>query len=151
MGAGMTITRTPVARATALDARAGMRHGIPILLCYLTALAFVAFWPVPVDRGASGLLRAISRAVPLLTYDVIESLANVAMFVPFGVLLALMLPARRAWVVPIALAASLAMEAGQALFLPARTSSVADVVANVGGAAIGLAVVWIIEQRGPSR
>jgi len=110
-------------------------------------LALIAFWPTPVDRGASGLLEAITRAIPWLTYDVIETTANVALFVPFGVLLALVLPLHRGLVVPIALATTLVIESGQALLLSERTPSLRDIVANVLGAAIGLAIVHLMERR----
>jgi hypothetical protein len=123
------------------------RRGIRLLFIYGVVLALVAFWPVPVDRGASGLLRAISHAVPWLTYDVIETTANVLLFVPFGVLLAVALPLHRGLVVPIALAATLLIESGQALFLVQRTPSLRDIVANVLGAAVGLAIVVIVERR----
>lgn len=110
-------------------------------------LALIAFWPTPVDRGASGLLEVITRAIPWLTYAVIETTANVALFVPFGVLLALVLPLHRGLVVPIALATTLVIESGQALLLSERTPSLRDIVANVLGAAIGLAIVHLIERR----
>ena len=127
--------------------RRGQRRGIRLLVIYGVVLALVAFWPVPVDRGASGLLQAITRAVPWLTYDVIETAANVALFVPFGMLLALVLPLHRGLVVPIALATTLVIESGQALLLAERTPSLRDVVANVLGAAIGLVIVILIERR----
>ena len=114
-------------------------------------LAFVAFWPVPVDRGASGLLQAISQAVPWLTYDLIETTANVLLFVPFGALLAIALPLHRGLVVPIALAVTLVIESGQALFLAERTPTLRDIAANVLGAVIGLVVVQLAERRTTSR
>ena len=110
-------------------------------------LALIAFWPTPVDRGASDFIDAITRAVPWLTYDLIETVANVALFVPFGVLLALVLPLHRGLVVPIALATTLIIESGQALILSERTPSLRDIVANVLGATIGLAIVHLRERR----
>ncbi|GAA1944316.1 VanZ family protein [Microbacterium deminutum] len=118
------------------------------LALYSVVLAAIAFWPVPVDRGSGGMLRAISAAVPWLTYDVIESSANVLLFVPLGILLALVLPRRRWLVVPIALAVTVVIECGQALFLHQRTASVRDVVANLIGAVIGLAIVLARFGRG---
>ena len=64
---------------------------------YVLALAAVAFWPVPVEPGWPALWTAISRAVPWLAYDVIETGANVLLFVPFGMLLAMLM--RRWWAV----------------------------------------------------
>jgi VanZ family protein len=117
------------------------------LVLYGVVLAAIAFWPVPVDSGATGLLKAISAAIPWLSYDVIEVTANILLFVPFGILLALVLPRRRWAVLPIAFAATLLIEFSQALFLSERTPSIRDVVANLIGAAIGLAIVLLVERR----
>ena len=118
------------------------------LAVYAVALALIAFWPVPVDSGAGGLLRAISAAVPWLSYDVIEVTANILLFVPLGILLTLVLSRRRRWMVaPIALGVTLLIEVSQALFLAARTPSIRDILANLVGAVIGLAIVIIVERR----
>lgn len=122
------------------------------LFCgYVAGLAAIVFWPTPVDRGAGRLLRAITRRLPFLTYDVIEFLANVALFVPFGALVALLIVrGLRLLVLPIALAVTLTIEATQGLLLDQRTASVSDVIANTLGAAVGLVVAMIIEHA-PSR
>ncbi|MCP2638091.1 VanZ family protein [Microbacterium sp. HD4P20] len=117
------------------------------LVVYVVALALVAFWPVPVDRGAQGLLAAITRAVPFLTYDVIETAANVVLFVPLGALLALVLPRRAPVVLGIALAATVVIEVAQAVLLPERTPSLRDILANLCGAAVGLGVVLLLRRR----
>ncbi|WP_019180948.1 VanZ family protein [Microbacterium yannicii] len=120
------------------------------LVAYVVALTLIALWPTPVDRGAAGLLSAITRTVPWLTYDVIETAANVVLFVPFGVLLTLVRPRSSSpwWVLGIALAATVAIELAQAVLLPERTPSERDVLANLCGAAIGLgAVLWLRRQR----
>lgn len=118
---------------------------------YAVALAMIAFWPVPVDSGAGPLLRAITAAVPWLTYDLIEFSANVLLFVPLGALLALVIPRRRMLVLPVALFSTIIIEAGQALLLSARTPSLRDIVANFSGAAIGLLIVWLLERRRAAR
>jgi hypothetical protein len=129
------------------DRRRARRRGIRLLLLYGLVMGLIAFWPVPVDRGASGLLGEITRAVPWLTYDVIETVANVLLFVPLGVLLALVLPLHRGLVLPIALATTVVIESGQALFLSARTPALRDIAANMLGGAIGLAIVLLAERR----
>lgn len=118
-----------------------------LLVVYGVALAAVAFWPVPVDRGAGPLLRAITRLVPWLTYDVIETAANVLLFLPLGVLLALLLHRNRPLVLPLVLTVTLLIEGGQALLLPARTATVRDVVANAVGGLLGWLVVAAVERR----
>ena len=129
------------------DARRVRRVGLRLLALYAAALALIAFWPTPVDRGATGLLREIARVVPLLSYDVVEFTANIALFVPLGVLLALPLPRLRVLVLPIALVVTSAIEVGQAVFLAERTASVRDVVANTAGAALGLLIAVVAERR----
>ena len=113
---------------------------------YLVALALIAFWPVPVDRAAAGLLAEITRAVPFLTYDVIETAANVVLFVPLGALLALVLTRRAPLVLGIALLATVAIELAQAVLLPERTPSLRDILANLCGAAVGLGVVLLARR-----
>ncbi|RKE65092.1 VanZ family protein [Microbacterium sp. AG238] len=114
-----------------------------LLIGYVVVLAFVAFWPTPVDRDAGPILRAITSAVPWLTYDRIEFGANIALFVPFGCCAALGWPRWRAYVIPAGLVISVVIEAAQGVLLSQRTASVWDVVANTLGAAVG----WLIARR----
>lgn len=85
------------------------------------------------------------HGVPV-TYALVEALANVAMFVPYGVLAGLLL--RRWWVALLAGAAtSAAIELSQLLFLPSRVPSLQDVAMNTLGTAVGLLLLsaarWI--------
>lgn len=121
-----------------------------VLLAYAVALAAIAFWPVPVDSGAGPLLRAITRVFPVLTYDRIEFAANIALFIPFGVLVTLLV--RQAWLVlPLGFLTTLMIETAQALLLDRRTPSVLDLVANMAGVCVGLLVVvfvrWLQEEH----
>ena len=62
------------------------------------------------------------------------------MFIPVGILLALLLPPRRWWVaVLIGFGMTVTIETAQ-LFIPGRFSDLRDIVANTAGAAIGVAV-----------
>ncbi|WP_353114323.1 VanZ family protein [Microbacterium sp.] len=110
-------------------------------------LGLVAFWPEHVDKGISPLLARVTKAIPFITYDRMEFGANIALFLPFGVLLALLLSRRRYLVLPISFLASLAIESVQALLLPGRTPSVMDIVANTAGACVGLLAVELIQLR----
>jgi hypothetical protein len=109
------------------------------LALYLAGLAFVGFWPVPVDRDAGDLLDALTVAVPWLTYERIETAANVLLFVPFGFLLAATLRGRVIVSFALAVLVSIAIEVGQAVYLVERTPTVVDVLANSAGAAVGIA------------
>ena len=79
------------------------RPAVVLLAGYLAALACVGFWPTPVECPAAGLLRSVLRFLqeqPLtagIRAGHVEVAANVALFVPLGVLVAMLLPARRWW------------------------------------------------------
>lgn len=124
---------------------------LAVLAVYGVALALVAFWPSHVDRDAGPLLRAIERLLPWATYDVVEFVSNVLLFVPLGAVLAFVL--RRApWAtVAVGLGTSAVIELAQWMLLPGRTGSVLDVVANtlgtVVGCAAGLAVRAVLAAR----
>ncbi len=115
-----------------------------VLAAYLLVLSLIAFWPSPVDEGASGFiargLRFLHRnGMPgWFDYSLIESGANVLLFIPFGILVAASLPLRQAWLaLPVGISASMCIELGQELFRPERFATPEDVLANALGAAIG--------------
>ncbi len=115
-----------------------------LLGAYLLALTLIALWPVPVDSGAGPVLRLIGRGLPLFTYARIEFGANILLFVPLGILLALILQHRHL-VVPIAFLATVGIESVQALMIDRRVPSVMDIIANVAGACVGLVIVAFVE------
>lgn len=123
------------------------RRAIACLATYVVLLGLVAFWPEHVDKGISPFLAELTKAIPLITYRRLEFGANIALFVPFGVLLALLLARRRYLVLPIAFLASLLIESVQAVLLPGRTPSVLDIVANTAGVCVGLLAVELIQLR----
>lgn len=136
-----------------LPSTSGPRHAIiaTMALGYGVFLAFVVFWPSPIDPPVQGLLeRAISelheRGVPtFIDYVFIESFANVLLFVPVGFLFGLMVPLRW-W--PIALllgpALSATIEVAQRFVLDERVSTVHDVIANSLGATAGVLIAVVI-------
>lgn len=137
--------KPPLPAATEVLPSPGIKRAARILLAlYIVALTLIAIWPVPVDRGAGPALRLIGRIIPILTYARIEFASNILLFVPLGVLLALIL-SRRYLVVPIAFVTTVVIESVQGIALALRTPSVMDVVANVTGACIGLLLVAMFE------
>jgi hypothetical protein len=128
-------------RPTAPRSRAVL---VAVLCAYVVTLALIAFWPTHVDRDAGPLLRAITRAIPWLTYGRMEFSANVFLFVPLGLLLS-MLVRPWPWVLAIGVGSSAIIELTQELFLPGRTGSLMDIVANGSGAVLGMLVglVWL--------
>lgn len=136
-------------------ARRGTLLGV--LALYLIGLAFVGVWPTPVDRPLAGLLKDAIDAVrvhPLtsgITYMHVEGAANLLLFVPFGVIVALILPTRRWWLAAVGGAlTSAAIETIQYLALSQRHASLGDVLNNTVGALIGAAAIRIIRTH-PAR
>jgi VanZ family protein len=117
-----------------------------LLGAYVVVLSLIALWPTPVDGGAGPFLRLVARVAPVLTYARIEFGANILLFVPLGVLLALILRHRHL-IAPIALVATVAIESAQALMIDRRTPSVMDIIANLTGACLGLLIVAFVEWR----
>jgi glycopeptide antibiotics resistance protein len=113
----------------------------------------ITFWPTPVDRPvhlALGRLIAYLHRHGLpewITYASVESASNVVMFVPIGVLIAIIAAPSRWWLSAFfGLIASVAIELTQLVFLPQRFASAADVVANTAGALIGGVIIVALRQ-----
>lgn len=124
-----------------------------LLVAYVAIVAVIAFWPTPVDRPLSVVIvRALAwlraNGIPWLRYDHLEFTANVVLFVPLGLLATLLVRRGLAWLAPLAcIAASALIEVTQAVVLPGRFSSVADVVANGLGGVIGMLLGLALARR----
>lgn len=116
--------------------------------CVLTAmvvpLAFVAYWPSPVDQPVQGQLGGILQFLHRhgmphwFGYKFVEASANVALFIPMGFVSALAFPRKCWWqIAAFALLISACMELGQLFFLQNRFASLLDLVTNTTGAVIG--------------
>ncbi|MDQ0372105.1 VanZ family protein [Cellulomonas humilata] len=119
---------------------------------YLVGLARVTLWPELADDDGFDLVHTILEWLDSLgiglTYSLTEFLANIALFVPFGILVSLLLPRRPAWlVVALGLATSAAIELAQLLFLPHRVADVRDLVANTLGTAVGVGILLVTRHR----
>jgi VanZ family protein len=122
-----------------------LRRALPWLLVYAVALVLIAFWPEHVDKGAGAFLKRVTDLFPILTYRRIEFGANILLFVPLGILLAILLSQRRYLIMPAGFLISLTIESGQGIFLADRTASVSDLISNTAGACLGLLAVEIAE------
>ncbi|MBD8043079.1 VanZ family protein [Arthrobacter sp. Sa2BUA2] len=114
--------------------------------------------PTPVDRPVYGhVLKALAwlqaRGVPSwVTYDDVERLANVALFILPGLLVSLLLARKRWWLaLALCLGLSAAMELAQHLFLPERSASSVDVLLNGAGALIGVLLGSALRNLGAAR
>lgn len=119
---------------------------------YIVTLALIAFWPSPVDTAVRGDLGRMTawfarHGLPVVDYALIEAGANVVLFIPLGLLLALHLRPGFAWVaIAVGALTSCLIELGQLLFLSARFATLEDVAANTGGAALGALVGGLLRE-----
>ncbi|MEV4987884.1 VanZ family protein [Pseudarthrobacter sp. LMD1-1-1.1] len=129
-----------------------------VLAAMAIPLAFIAFWPSPVDKPVSGQLAGVlsflhQHNVPLwFNYQFIEASANVALFMPVGFVAALAFPAKRWWQIgAFGLLVSGCIELGQLWFLHDRFESLSDIVTNTSGAAAGaLLAAWATKKGRPT-
>ncbi|MBM7025667.1 VanZ family protein [Clavibacter zhangzhiyongii] len=120
---------------------------------YLGLVAWITLSPEPYDRRIDGFLfRALGAlhrhdGTAWITYSLVEGAANVAMFVPVGMFLVLLLGRSRWWLaIALGVGLSALIELAQA-FLPTRVSDVRDLLHNGLGALVGVVVVLILTAR----
>ena len=115
-----------------------------LVMC-VALILLATMWPTPLDQGYQG---AVDKVLVVLHrngipewfgYNKLEFSANIALFIPLGFLLALLLPQNRWWLALVLCPAlSVAIELVQRVLLDARVSSAMDVLANSIGALIGI-------------
>lgn len=125
-----------------------------VLMTFMFLLALVAFWPDPVDQPVQGELARLLRflhahGVPgWANYTFVEAAANVALFIPLGLIVSLAFPAKRWWQTgAFGLAVSGCIELGQLLFLHNRFASPLDLATNTAGAIIGAFLTYVCTRR----
>jgi glycopeptide antibiotics resistance protein len=125
-----------------------------ILAAMLVPLAFVAFWPNPVDQPVQGQLAEILKFLHRngypgwINYTLVEAAANTALFIPLGIVSALAFPGTRWWQVgSFGLFLSGCMELGQLLFLHNRFASFLDLATNASGAVIGALLTTLMVDK----
>lgn len=141
--------------------RAGAVVARVTLAGYLLFVGFTVWMPASVSVKVTGLVGLIAGWIAdagIASYSssatVLEFLANIALFVPIGLLLPLAWPRLRLWhVVLIGALLSGLIESVQG-FMPSRFPTVSDVIANSLGALVGgviaVLLVRIVAGR-PSR
>ncbi len=126
------------------------RHPIltVVTLAYLVVVGVITLAPAPTSRE-SILWRVVDvfdrfPATRWLDYPTVEFLANVAMFVPLGVLMVLLLGRRLWWLgILVGVGLTLAIEFVQQA-LPTRVSDPRDLLANTIGATLGVLVALVM-------
>lgn len=131
-----------------------MLHRHPLLslttLAYLVFVAWLTLTPSDVAPTSSDLIaRVLNRLqryddLAWLTYDRAEFLANIALFVPIGVFLLLLVGTRFWWVAAgLAFVMTSAIETAQRS-IPGRVPDERDLFANTVGALIGIAFAIVL-------
>lgn len=120
---------------------------------YAALVVYMSFVPFDFARVASAGDLPQWRGLPIGAFSLRDILANIAIYVPFGMLIGATLRARGGrWLLsgPLTVlttaALSLGVEHGQQ-FVASRVSSWVDVTSNVLGAALGLGLMMLGEGR----
>ena len=151
----MTVRRGPQATVTAARLALAARVLLPV---YLAVVGWIVFSQDDGMDQADGwvawvfdFIDEMKAGLPDFFFVAVEFLANVLMFVPFGVLVWLALARPRWWVVVLlGLATTVTIELVQST-MPSRYSTVSDVIANTLGAAVGVLLVNLAAQQGIRR
>jgi glycopeptide antibiotics resistance protein len=128
-----------------------------LLPVYLAVVFYIVYSPSDEATQTPGLVAWVFDRIDEMreafepAYIALEFGANIAMFVPFGVLVWLAFGRPRWWIVMLlGFATTVTIELVQ-LSLPTRFSTVSDVVANTLGTAIGLGIVRVVAARTVTR
>lgn len=131
---------------------------VSLLGLYGALVLLATMWPTPLD---SGFESSITRFLDVLHrngvpgwfgYNKLEFSANIALFVPLGFLVSMLLPVRVWWLAfVICPALSIAIEIVQGAVLSGRFATVIDVIANSVGAFVGALIAFalraVVHQR----
>lgn len=122
-----------------------LRRALFWMIAYAIVVAVIVFWPEHVDKGMGSFLRTVMHYIPLVTPRRVEFGSNILLFVPLGILLAILMPRRRYLVAPIGFVVTLTIESVQGVLLGGRTASVSDLIANTAGTCIGLLAIEVVD------
>ena len=129
-------------------------HGLLVgmLVAYLVLLAWTVLWKLEIPFAGDGSERQV-KLVPFVATAragasaPVEVLANILLFVPFGVYLRLLAPSARWWrLAGVVAGTSLLFEVGQYSLAVGR-SDLSDVAANTAGGVLGLGLVGLVRLR----
>ena len=121
---------------------------------YLVALALVVFLPSKEASTVTGFVGVIAGWLAALGLPFkeaaigVEFVANIVMFVPFGLLTTFLWPSRWNWwrMLLLGAATSTFIEVTQ-LIIPGRVTALSDVIANTAGGVVGAAVTAWVQRR----
>ena len=124
---------------------------------YLVLLAWVVLWKLETPYvGAAALLPRPIKLIPFLPSAEaggsapLEIVANIALFIPFGLYLGLLAPSWRAWkAAGVFAGASLALEITQHV-LSTGSFDITDVIVNTAGGLAGLGLLALVRRTFPA-
>ena len=124
-----------------------------LLPVYLLVVAFIVFSPADDATKVTGIVAWAARLLGALQIDfepayvTLEFLANIALFVPFGLLVRLAWKGARCWtILALGFVTTVTIELTQ-LALPTRYSTLSDVIANTLGTAVGLLTCYALRSH----
>ena len=118
-------------------------------MAYVALLLFASLWPTPVDGGGfiwwitSEILKFCQGIDYLkwIRYNQLEAIANMLLYLPLGIFIVIFLPKLPFWLALISpVLVSVIAEGIQRFLLPARYSTIDDVINNALGGAIGVLI-----------
>ncbi|MBO3663535.1 VanZ family protein [Microbacterium stercoris] len=122
-------------------------HAARILLVpYSVAVALIVWLPAEDAGRVTGILADCARLlVPLgvpveVGYPLLEFVANIALFVPLGLLVQLAWPGLGWWRIALLGLTTSALIEGVQFAIPSRFPTVSDLIANTSGSVVG----WVI-------
>lgn len=147
------LPRSPMTNGGGEPSRGGGRVLLSVLLAlYLPLLAWIVMWKLEVPYVGSGEIRQI-KLVPFVSSACngasapSEVVANVVLFIPFGLYLGLLAPGWPRWKTVFTVAgASLTLEVAQHV-LAVGSSDVTDLITNTAGGLAGLGLFVVVRRR----
>lgn len=121
-----------------------------LLVPYVTVLALIVWLPESAASRVTGIVYRLARFASEHTgismnagYTAFEFLANIALFTPFGLLVAAAWPRTNAWwIFLLGFSASAAIELVQTM-IPGRVTALSDVIANTLGMVVGCLIARV--------
>ncbi|WP_203747123.1 VanZ family protein [Cellulomonas chitinilytica] len=148
----MTTTTRPAPAGARIPAHARSTTLVVLFAVYLALLAWVVLWKLEVPWVGEGWRRTI-KLVPFVATaragasPPAEVVANLLLFVPFGLYLGLLAPTWSRWrATAVVAGASVVLEVAQYV-LAVGSSDVTDLVVNTAGGLAGLVLVDAARRR----
>jgi glycopeptide antibiotics resistance protein len=150
-----TLTGDPVEVSAAEESRSldGRRVLLAVLFAvYLVLLVWIVLWKLETPWVGAGAQRQIKLVPFVRTADSgatapFDLVANIVLFVPFGLYLGLLAPSWRSWkVAGVLVGASVVLEVAQYVLAVGR-SDITDVVVNTAGGLAGLGLLALARRR----